>query len=321
MDTKQKKPQARVSKRSAAEPRRKPIKSKKTVEKPKPVRTKATKAPIQNMSDVVYTPPKPFNRSRFVLRLATVAAVVLALVFGISIFFKVGTIVVSGHETYSAWTVREASGIQVGDNLLTFGEAKASGRIKTALPYVEYARIRIKLPDTVYIEIKELDVVYSIRDDSDAWWLITAEGRVVEKTNLATAGEYTKVEGVRLQQPAVGQQAVAAEESTQQTDESGQQIPVVLRASDRLAAALSVLQYLESNEILSGITNLNVSDIADLQIWYGQQYQVLLGNTADLNYKIKCMKGVVEQLPEYESGQIDVCFAAGQTQPIFRPFD
>ena len=38
-------------------------------------------------SDVVYIPPKPFRRGRFLLRLATVAAVVFALLLGMSIFF------------------------------------------------------------------------------------------------------------------------------------------------------------------------------------------------------------------------------------------
>ena len=39
--------------------------------------------------DVVYTQPKPFNRTRFLLQLATVGAVVIAVLFGMSIFFKV----------------------------------------------------------------------------------------------------------------------------------------------------------------------------------------------------------------------------------------
>ena len=37
--------------------------------------------------DVVYTQPKPFRRNRFIMRLTTVLAVVLALLFGLSLFF------------------------------------------------------------------------------------------------------------------------------------------------------------------------------------------------------------------------------------------
>ena len=47
----------------------------------------APKAPVRRQrklrdSDVVYTPPKSFKRGRFLLHLATVAAVVLAVVLG-----------------------------------------------------------------------------------------------------------------------------------------------------------------------------------------------------------------------------------------------
>ena len=86
--------------------------------------------------EVVYVPPKPFNRNRLLLSLAITLAVVLALTFSISLFFSVEVITVSGAEKYDAWTVKEASGIQYGDSLLSFGKAKAVGKIKMALPYV-----------------------------------------------------------------------------------------------------------------------------------------------------------------------------------------
>ena len=58
----------------------------------RPASTKTT-APAP---DVVYTPAKPFSRDRFLVRLATVVAVVVALMFGISIFFRVEHVTVSG---------------------------------------------------------------------------------------------------------------------------------------------------------------------------------------------------------------------------------
>ena len=57
-----------------------------TERRPSPSNTAARK---RKQQDVVYTQPKAFNRKRFLLQLATVAAVVLALLFGMSIFFKV----------------------------------------------------------------------------------------------------------------------------------------------------------------------------------------------------------------------------------------
>ena len=106
-------------------------------------------------AEIVYTPSAPFNRGRFALRLATVVAVVLALLFGMSIFFKVANVTVSGNQKYSAWDISQAAGIQEGENLLTLSKARVSGNIISQLPYVKSVRIGIKLPDTVNIEITE----------------------------------------------------------------------------------------------------------------------------------------------------------------------
>lgn len=273
--------------------------------------------------DVVYTPAKPFNRNRLLLRLATVVAVVLALVFGISIFFKVENITVSGAEKYSAWTVKEASGIEIGDNLLTFGKAKAYGKIVAKLPYVERVHIGIKLPDTVNIEIKELDVVYSIRDSADSWWLMTSGGKLVEQVDSAKAGERTKILGVTLDSPVVGHQAVAQEQQPDPTEQTGQLQPGTVRGSDRLNAALSILQYLEDCGIIGQAASVDVADLGNLELWYGQQYQVKLGDTSQLNYKIRCMNEAINGengLQDYDSGILDISFTIKKDQIVYEPW-
>lgn len=271
--------------------------------------------------EVVYTPAKPFNRNRLLLRLATVAAVVLALVFGVSIFFKVENITVSGVQKYSAWTVKEASGIEIGDNLLTFGKAKAYGKIVANLPYVESVHIGIKLPDTVNIEIKELDVVYSVKDSVDGWWLMTSEGKIVEKADSASAGACTQILGVALDSPAVGQQAVAYEQPPDPTAEETQ--PAAVKGSDRLSAALSILQYLEGCGVIGQAASVDVSELGDLELWYGQQYQVKLGDTSQLNYKIRCMNEAINGdngLKDYDSGILDISFTIKKDQIVYEPF-
>lgn len=278
--------------------------------------------------EVVYTPAKPFQRGKFLVQLATVVAVVLAISFGISVFFRVENINVSGTVKYDPWTIKEASGIELGDNLLSFGEARAAGKIKTALPYVESVRIGIKLPNTVNIEIKELDVVYSIRDASDQWWLITAEGKVIDKTDSATAGDSTQILGVKLASPVVGQQAVAQEQApppTDATDETGETTPpVTVRAADQLDAALKILQYMEECGIIGQAASVDVTDLGNLELWYGQRFRVKLGDTTQLLYKIKCMNAAINgkdkenTLKEYDSGVLDITFTIKPNQVIYQ---
>ena len=175
----------------------------------RPTRRQAAK---RAESQVVYTPPKSFNKYHLLLGVISVAAIVLALTLGMSIFFKVENIYVAGADKYSAWDVREASGIQVGDNLMTLGKAKVSGKIIARLPYVEKVRVGIKLPDTVNIEIVESDITYAIQAEDNGWWFINSQGRVLEMTTGIIAEYFTKIEGVKIMIPAIGQQAVAATE-------------------------------------------------------------------------------------------------------------
>ena len=277
---------------------------------------------------VVYTPPKPLSRSMLLVRLASVVAVVLALTFGMSIFFKVENITVSGAVKYDPWTVKEASGIQIGDGLLSFGEAKASAKIRNALPYVDQVRIGIKLPDTVNIEIKEFDVVYAIRDVSDAWWLITSEGLVVEKADRATADDCTRVLGVRLGSPVPGQKAVAQEDPVEAPTEGTEETlaPVTVTAADRLKTALSILYYMESCGILGDAASVDVTDLGNLELWYGSRFQVKLGDTSRLEYKIQCMNAAINgsdpanTLKEYDSGVLDISFTIKENQLIYQGF-
>lgn len=276
--------------------------------------------------EVVYTPARPFNRNRFLIQLATIVAVVLALSFGMSVFFKVETITVSGTDKYDPWIVKEASGIEIGDNLLSFGEAKAAGKIKTALPYVESVRIGIKLPDTVNIEIKELDVVYAIKDaDGFTWWLITAEGRVVDKVNSAEAGEWAEVRGVTLANPVVGMNAVAQEPVHPTEDATSETAaPVTVRASDQLHTALTILQYLEDCGIIGQVTSVDVTDLGNLELEYGQRFRVKLGDTTQLLYKIRCMNAAINgkdkenALKDYDSGVLDISFTIKPNQVIYQ---
>ena len=275
-----------------------------------PARTK-TAAPAP---DVVYTPAKPFSRERFLMRLATVVAVVIALMFGISIFFRVEHVTVSGADKYTPYMIQQAAGIKEGDALLGLSDARISGKITSALPYVEEVSIAIQLPDTVHIEITELDVVYSIRDDSDGWWLITADGRVVTNADNATAGTYTTVEGVQLSDPVSGGQAEAADVNTGFMVEdpvTGAMVPQFEAGDSRLAAALSILQYLEDNVIIGEVASINVADLTDLELWYGQRFQVKLGDTTELGYKIRCMNAAIngeDGLDDHDSGVLDISF-------------
>lgn len=331
MDTKQTRPAARRRPASKAGARRPSAAATKQPAAPARAPRQKPARPPRPEPEIVYTPPKPFNRNRLLLQLGIIVAVVLAVFFSLSMFFKVSDIAVSnlgsvtvqsvnasGNGRYSPQTIVEASGIRTGDSLLALNKPQISGQIITKLPYVKSVRIGIKLPGTVNIEIEELDVVYAVAETGGSWWLMTSEGKLVEKTDAATASEHTKVLGVELEQPVGGQQAVAKETEPAETDAEGQTQPVTISNAQRLQTALTIAQYLEDQDVLGEVVSINVADLGSIKLQYGQRFQMSLGDTTQLAYKIEMALTAVNQLADHDRGTLDVSFIVRQ-EVIYTP--
>ena len=281
----------------------------------------------KNRPAVVYTDPKPFNLTRILMQLAAVLAIALAVTLGLSVFFKVDTVMVYGNEAYSAWTIQEAAGLEGGENLLSFGRTKACGKIKTNLPYVKSVRIGITLPDTVNIYIEEYDVSYAIQTIDETWWLITSGGKVVEQIDGGTAGKYTKIKGFYLDAPEPGMPAKALETvQMTETEAVDPQLatestapPVVITGAAQLQAAMQILNAMERNDIVGEVASVDVGILTDIVLWYGTRYQVNLGDTNDIEKKISYMKQAVAQLSDYQIGVLDVSFVTWPDQVGFTP--
>lgn len=276
---------------------------------------------------VIYTEPAAFSRNRLVVQLVTVIAVVLALTVGLSVFFKVQHIYVSGAKVYSESAITEVCGINKGDNLLTFSHARAAALIQANRPYVREVRFGIKLPDTVNIIIEEDEVVYAVKDDTGQWWLMNSSGRVVTQGTSATVANKTQILGVNLDNPTPNEHAVAMESApavTDTTDPTGETVtqitPVTTTGAQRLDAALEILKALEANDIVGSAASVDVSRIDDIVLWYGTRYQVNLGDSTRLEYKIACMNSVIAQMSEYQSGVLDCSFTIWEKQVGYTPF-
>jgi cell division protein FtsQ len=268
--------------------------------------------------DVVYTQPKPFLRNRFVLRLATVLAVVLALLFGLSLFFKVENVEVAGTNKYQVWDVREASGIRDGENLLTLSKAKICGNIIANLPYVKSVQVAIRLPGTVVIQVEELTVVYAVEDNEGMWWLMDADGRIVDSTTPADAQDHLRILGVQISGAKIGSRATAYELEPE-LDSEGNPVPVAISGADRLRLAIAVLQALEGNGILGQVPSVDVTDITNVLLSYTTRFQVRLGDGENLTYKVGAMKQAVDQMEGYESGELDASFTLFPDKVVYSP--
>lgn len=265
------------------------------------------------------TPARPLARRTLVLKLLTTVAVVAALTLGLTIFFKIQLIQVSGNSKYSAQEIIDASGIEAGENLLTFGKSKAIGRILAQLPYVGDVQMGIKLPNTVNIDIVELKASYVLQDGEGKWWVSDPTGELLEEVDEKTAEQYPKIKGLVLDQPASGTKLAFKDDET--PDPTGEEENVNGTVKERSDAAMTIMQILSESDKSGDVTEIDVTNLYNMQVWYGDKYQVLLSGPTDLSYKIRYMVQAVEKMEseKYGGGVLDLSFQE-PGKAIFTPW-
>jgi hypothetical protein len=84
-------------------------------------------------------------------------------------------------------------------------------------------------------------------------------------------------------------------------------------------ATVAVLPLLEQSSFAKEIVSLDVSTSYDLILWYGTQYEIKLGNTENLSYKLNYLASVLAELGAEKSGTIDLTFTE-DNKGHFLPF-
>ena len=88
----------------------------------------------------------------------------------------------------------------------------------------------------------------------------------------------------------------------------------------QLNTAKEILKALEDNDIVGEAASVNVTDVDNIELWYGSRYQVELGDSNNLTYKIACMYDAILQMSDYETGVLDVSFNTWTDQVAYTPF-
>ena len=222
-------------------------------------------------------------------RILIMAAVVAAVVLSMVLFFRVRSVEVTGSAYYTADEIRAACGVAQGDNLLTLSRARIAGNIMAELPYVSTVQVTRRLPDTLELTVTEYDITYAAQGADGASYLITADGKITEKIDETAARGHIAVTGQQLK--VAGDDDVAAQ---------GQH--------DALCA---LLQALEEAGLTKKAASVAVPSSYELSFWYGDQYEVKLGNSENLPYKLAYLEKVLESLADYQTGTIDLSFSEG----------
>lgn len=195
-------------------------------------------------------PPRKRRRGRFgwIYKLISLVAVAAAMVTACVIFFRVNQVNVEGNAHYDTQTIVDASGIELGDNLVAMWGPSINDQICEQLPYVQRVVLHRTLPDRVTLQVVERTVAATVTDENGNLWLLSADGYLLETTRAVQGLEITGIQAVN---PQAGQPLEVAEDS-----------------QSKAKAIPKLMDALEQGGKLAQCTKIDASASASLRVSY-----------------------------------------------------
>ena len=217
---------------------------------------------------------------------AAVLLFALALLIGVSGLFRVTDVKVSGEAMYTEGQVTDASGVKRGDSMLLFRSKKAGARIREKLAYVSDVKIDVMYPSTVGIRLSESTAAASIMSGG-SYWIIDADGRILEETSLEGAAGTILVTGISIFEPTVGEKIKTDNET-------------------RMNYMTELLRAFQSRDIQDKVTELTMNSIANISFDYEGRFTVNYGDGAGGTAKLDRLIEVIGRLDEDDAGTLEV---------------
>ena len=232
-------------------------------------------------------PYKP-KLTRNVNRPLTFFLVIVALIFVMSVFFKVSRIEVKGNSIYTADDVIKASGIEEGDNLFFINGIAAGSRVAVRLPYVGSVQINRGLRNHVTIKITESKAVGCVKV-GDELWSLSSGGKFLSSISQSDSEHIAMISGISVSDAATGEYIKAA---------SGEE--------NKLAYLTDILYQVQARGLVGKVTVIDMSDAANPTLEYDSRFLVKLGAMDNTEYKFGKMLSAASQLSADDAGTLDV---------------
>lgn len=230
---------------------------------------------------------KIVTRNRRIL-FGTVAVVVVAAVFAVlslTVLFNVSEVkVAKAGKHYQPEQIIEAADVEVGDNMVATNWDRVKEKVEQKLPYV------------LSLEIKKTasgKITFSVVDDTATLVFKTSKGYALADANckvLEIVKEKPKNKGLTLL--TVKNRINADPGETISFADDGESI-----LYDTIRTAIK-------NSGIVSITGIDISDPENIYLEYQNRYRLYLGNSEDIEYKLREAKKIIAEEDENDPNQI-----------------
>lgn len=212
----------------------------------------------------------------------------VALVLGISVFFRVSIIEVTGTSIYTSEEIIEASAIEVGDNLFFLNRFSAISRIYSKLPYVEEVSVTRSMPNKVIIEVSESSAIGYV-NVSGTLWGIDRNCKLLDVIKSSETSGLIEIEGIEPILPSSGETISAGESE-----------------ASKVSYLADILMAISLQNMQDNVASLDISNVANPEFEYLGRFTVRLGKSEDTEYKINLLLSAIDQLGTNETGVFDL---------------
>lgn len=220
------------------------------------------------------------RRKKIIIRtLIGIIFLCVGVILALTLFFNINKIVISGDKVYSDKEIVDASGVNMGDNLIFLSKTALNEEISSELAYVGSVKIKRRLPSTLEIIVTKTDAYMAVASDG-YYILLDRNGKVLEK-ELETVGENIVLANLgEISSIKVGETIVLKEEK------------VFAKLNDVLTEC--------ENVGITEITTIDLSDIYNIKLVYQGRITLELGETDkdNLNSKLALGKAAIERQDE-----------------------
>ena len=216
------------------------------------------------------------GRGRSLLQPLIFLLICVALVLGMSVFFRVSKVEVVGNSIYTA------------EEVVFINRFSAASRIFSKLPYVDKAKVTRALPNRVTITIQESSAMAYVKAD-DGYWVVDQNCKLLKSVTDSELTGLARIDGITPVEPKVGEMLNAGDAD-----------------APKVTYLAAILGQLLTRDMASKVTVIDLSDAASPSFLYDGRFTVRLGANENVEYKFGMLQSAISQLTAGDTGTIDL---------------
>lgn len=203
--------------------------------------------------------------------------VLLAIIGGSVVFFRVDAVEVEGNARYSRDQIVAVTGIEQGDNMFLLDKYAIIDALEEELTYLDTVVIRRSLPSTIRITVTECAVAAAVRDEATGeWWLVSSGGKLLERGYAGA--DYLAVTGLSFLSPSEGTDLAVGEEQRL-----------------HLSALKQLLTSMEQRGLIADARLIDLTAAGTVKLHYADRLEVKMNLSSDFDYQMRALDKVMKE--------------------------